>query len=67
MPDQNPGTPEVAPPGQVERGREGDTRPLTPGKGLEVGSGDPGPDRGPKAPPFGVVTEPGGAGTNPRT
>lgn len=50
-----PNRPEIAPPGQVERGAEGGARPLTPGAGMSTKGPEP---AGPKAPAFGVTTAP---------
>lgn len=59
--------PEIAPPGQVERGAEGGARPLTPGAGMSTGAPEPAQPARPEAPAFGVTTEPGqGAPEPPR-
>lgn len=67
MTDRNPHTPEVAPAGQVEPGREQNARPMPPGTGMETGANDREQAGADKAPPFGASTRTGGAGTNPRT
>lgn len=48
--------PEVAPPGKVLPGREEGTRPLQPGAGMEVGTGEAEPGREPRSPAIGVGT-----------
>lgn len=54
-----PREPEIAPPGQVEPGREAGARPSTPGAGMSTKGPEP---KSPEAPARGVTTTPGDPG-----